>query len=266
MKRNLIIIFIVLAVAAVAYLITHHFLLNRYGYDWDETRQIEYARKLFNKNKFDAHSSGLYQILAEKDNTEGMYMYGVALRHTPQEEAGDSIDDIYGRGLTWIKRAAEAGFDKAQFYMGIHYYNFDRKNTDGIRWLRAAAEQGHREAEYFLGIACLEGYVDDGIEEGIRLLRRSAGQGFSNASSTLGNILIEGQYGQPKNVNEGFKWIRYAAEDGNLSAMETLGSLYLKGRGVRKDTELAMKWLKRAADAEEKYYGSSRIRSQYGLD
>ena len=51
--------------------------------------------------------------------------------------------------LVWFRRAANQGFAKAQFNLGLMYYNGDGVAQDykeAAAWFRKAADQGHADA------------------------------------------------------------------------------------------------------------------------
>ena len=46
-----------------------------------------------------------------------------------------------------------------------------------------------------------------------------------------------------------FAKVKAAAEAGDIEAQNTLGVLYSEGRGVEKNTEQAIRWIRKAAEA-----------------
>lgn len=56
--------------------------------------------------------------------------------------------------LEWFRRAAEGGFDMAQYNLGMFYKDGRRVPKDlaaAVTWYRKAAAQGHAKAQYSLG-------------------------------------------------------------------------------------------------------------------
>ena len=99
-------------------------------------------------------------------------------------------------------QAAEQGYAKAQFNLGLMYYNGQgvrQDYTQAVQWYRKAAEQGDAEAQYNLGVMYYDG-------QGVR-----------------------------KDYVEAVKWYRKAAEQGYAKAQYNLGVAYEKGKGVRQD-------------------------------
>ena len=86
------------------------------------------------------------------------------------------------------------------------------------------------------------------VDEGIRLLRISVApsasheKGFAQAQLDLANIFDSGLHGLPVDEPEAAAWARRAAEQGLGRAMALLGFMHADGRGVRRDTALAVWW------------------------
>ena len=116
--------------------------------------------------------------------------------------------------LETIKKAAEQGDVKAQFYLGFMYAQGDgvpEDDAEAVRWYQMAAEQGFVNAQYNLGIMYDQG---DGV---------------------------------PEDDAEAVRWFQMAAEQGQAGAQSILGFMYAKGKGVPEDDAKAYAWLSIAA-------------------
>lgn len=113
------------------------------------------------------------------------------------------------------KARAEAGEAKAQFELGINYYNgtgVEKSYQEAIKWIRFAAEQGNVDSQ-----------------------------------ALLGNLYFDGA-GIPQNYEEAYKWYSLAAKDGwSNGAQFRLGYLYYNGLGVSKNLVKAYAWFSVAA-------------------
>jgi TPR repeat protein len=73
------------------------------------------------------------------------------------------------QAASWFRKAAEQGYDEAQYNLGFSYYRGDGVTKDVVQevfWYRKAAEQGHAGAQFRLGLcyAMGEGVLKDEIE------------------------------------------------------------------------------------------------------
>ena len=90
-------------------------------------------------------------------------------------------------------------------------------------WYRKAAEQGYDTAQFNLGNMYSWGKgVPQDYAEAIKWYRKAAEQGFADAQLNLGNMYYNGK-GVPKNYTEAVKWYRKAEEQGNDIARYILG-------------------------------------------
>ena len=108
-------------------------------------------------------------------------------------------------------------------------------------WL-PLAEQGHAKAQFNLGVRYYNGQgVQRNYKEAVRWYRLSAEQGHAKAQSNLGVMYDNGQ-GVPQDYQEAVKWYRLSAEQGYAGAQFNLGLMYGNGQGVPQDYVLAYMW------------------------
>ena len=130
-----------------------------------------------------------------------------------EEQGYRSVEEIDAK-LEKHRRLAELGDAKAQYNMGLSYFNGVGVGVDKVEAMkcyRLAAEQGIAEARFTLGVAYYHG---DGV--------------------SVDKV-------------EAIKWYRLAAEQGHATAQFNLGCVYYKGEGVSVDKVESIKWLKLAA-------------------
>jgi TPR repeat protein len=121
----------------------------------------------------------------------------------------------------------------------VHHYHygiggdcFKDKNVDDCR---VKAEQGFSKAQFNLGVMYYDGHgVVQDYKEAVKWLTKSAEQGDFDAQSNLGVLYEKGQ-GVPQDYKEAVKWYRKSSEQGNSSAQYNLGQMYLRGTGVLQD-------------------------------
>ena len=115
-------------------------------------------------------------------------------------------------------------------------------------WLRKAAEQGHAKAQYYLGNIYIKGKegVESNPEEAVMWYRKAAEQGHRASVFRLAECLYKGK-GVPQNLTEAAKLLLQEAEQGNTKACYLIGRCYRYGEGVDKNIDEAVKWFGKAA-------------------
>ena len=71
----------------------------------------------------------------------------------------------YVEALKWYRKAAEQGYAKAQYNLGLMYDNGDgvaEDHAEAFKWFRKAAEQGYASAQHNLGVMYAKG---EGVPE-----------------------------------------------------------------------------------------------------
>ena len=116
----------------------------------------------------------------------------------------------------WFQRAADAGYDFAQYALGKFLQGQNRTN-EAVSWYGKAATQGNSCAAY-----------------------------------RLGKLYLEGK-DVPKDVPKAVDYLTFSAEQGNQYAQYTLGKLYLTGQGVKQDREQAWTYFYESAEQGNEY-------------
>ncbi|NBX70032.1 MAG: sel1 repeat family protein, partial [Proteobacteria bacterium] len=170
-----------------------------------------------------------------------------------------------------LKKRAEAGDERAQYALGLSYFNgvgVEKNENEAKRWLAKAGQKtkssmfnviNYKEEEYSDELVSRANQGDPasqcslgmclfrsafGIksiqEEAIDLLEKSAAQNNSNAQYFLGQFYLYG-IGVGKNTQKGFELSLKSAEQGNAAGQLALGAAFLAGMGVEKDEKEGLK-------------------------
>ena len=156
--------------------------------------------------------------------------------------------------VRYYKIAAELGFTKAQYKLGVCYrdgFGVEIDINKALLWFNKAADQGDIFAKHNIG--CIKStnnpleisvFADIVKQAGILL---SVNKDDIEAMSILGICLIYGN-GVEKNEEKGFSYLRQAAEKGDSNAQAYVGFCYYRGKGVEKNKEEAVKWFEISAN------------------
>ena len=175
---------------------------------------------------------------AEAGYPDAMHLLGFAI--LTEQLPGDPAE-----GLTWLERAAEAGYVRATIYLarihdeGLHGQAADRARALG--WLRRAAEQHDLESLLAAGAMLIE---DGDFAAAEALLASWSDPADPRVGSLHGVAAFKGG-----DRAGGISRWRTAAEAGSTQAMRYLAQVYDSGQGVGVDREQARGWLERAASA-----------------
>ena len=116
-------------------------------------------------------------------------------------------------------------------------------------WFRRAAEAGYDFAQYALGKLLQS---QKRMDEAVSWYGKAAAQGNSWAAYRLGKLYLEGK-AVPKDVPKAVGYLTFSAEQGNQYAQYTLGKLYLPGQDVKPDREQAWEYFCQSAEQGNKY-------------
>ena len=128
------------------------------------------------------------------------------------------------------------------------WYAEGKDYAQAVKWFRLAAEQGYARAQFSLGVAYDNGKgVTMNYVEAAKWYGKAAVQGHAGAQCYLGVMYHSGQ-GLPRNDIQAATWFRRAGEQGHAVAQSNLGVMYQTGRGVPQDDAEAAKWYDMAAE------------------
>ncbi|XP_019941996.2 death ligand signal enhancer [Paralichthys olivaceus] len=151
--------------------------------------------------------------------------------------------------------AAEQGYNKAQFNVGVCYEKGRGVGTDrekALYYYRQAAAGGHTQAQYRYAKLLLTSRGHQSLKElntAIELLEQAAVAGLTKAQLCLASVYCQ----EPvRNESKSVQYLQMAAEKGDDTALLFLGQCYESGFGVQQNLKAAMEFYKRAAQAGNK--------------
>lgn len=156
-------------------------------------------------------------------------------------------------GVTWLRRAADAGSPIGMRALGIqlvHGDGADEVLQEGVDWLRRAADSGDVLATRVLGSHLLSRAEARSAPalEGEELLRKAVEAGDATASWLLGERLLDGR-SIDRDPTEGAALLRQSAEAGSSFAMHLLSMRLFSGDQLARDEADAVRWLRRSAES-----------------
>lgn len=158
-----------------------------------------------------------------------------------------SEDKDSASALRRFVQAAEAGDITSMYMAAVMYEEGDGTPMNGgeaMRWLSVASEQGLPEAKFRLAsMYRKQADVPGTRERAEQLYRESAECGLTEAMFNLATMLYE-----RSEYPEAVRWYRVAAGKNDPDSQYALGMMYLEGKGVEKNAEEGVTWLKVSAD------------------
>jgi uncharacterized protein len=184
-----------------------------------------------------------------------------------EEDEGNEANDLYLKeGVRWFKAAAEKGYPRAMFSLGVSYEEgrgVKRDPVQAIHWLRLAADQDQSAAMFNLGYIYGSGVgVERNEREAVRWFTMAADHGDVEAMYELGQRYHDG-LGVGRDLTLSARWMRRAADNGNPGAMLSLSQEYAAGEGVTKDPAEAARWMRLAAE-NGNYEAAALLHKQAG--
>jgi TPR repeat protein len=152
----------------------------------------------------------------------------------------------------WMRIAIEAGDAHAMHVMGTNLargQGMPQDDREAVRWFQKAAEKGYGGAMAELGWCLTTGRgVGAEVPEGVRWIRRAAELGDAGAAWYLGELSSRGVV--PGGMEGAASWYRKAAEAGHFKGMLSLSRCLAAGAGVAKDPDGALRWRRKAREAQ----------------
>jgi TPR repeat protein len=218
-----------------------------------------------------------YLALANRGNFDAMsalvVLYG----------QGRGVEKDQAEAYRWLHRAAEIGYDKAQFMLANAYENglgVDRDEKKALSWYKRAAAVNFLPAMIALGAIYEQGVL--GASKNLSTANSWYRKAFVETRSLAELDNADAQYllstyfargiGTDRSTSESIHWLRKSGENGYLPALMMLGSIYSRGDSVPRDVEEALKWIREAAEQGEPraqyllgkaYYDSSALDTDY---
>jgi localization factor PodJL len=183
---------------------------------------------------------------AEADTTPGLPRAAVALAPQLVTPAADAA----------MPPPPAPPQDNAQALFDEGVRKVEAKDRSGVETIRKAANLGLPRAQFYLGkmYEMGEGGVKKDLVEARRWTERAASAGDPRAMHNLALFYFKGE-GGPKNSTSAASWFRKAADQGLVDSQFNLAQLYEGGWGVSQNPAEAYKWYViagRAGDATSK--------------
>ncbi|KFW94079.1 Death ligand signal enhancer, partial [Phalacrocorax carbo] len=158
----------------------------------------------------------------------------------------------YRIGYTCFKLAADRGYSKAQFNVGLCYEHGRGTEKDlekAAFYYYHAASSCHAMAQYRYAKYLLHHRPENewgGHQKAVAFLEQAAMAGITEAQAYLGVFYMKGL--QPKE-KRGLKYLLLAAKNGDAQSRYHVGVCYEKGLGVQQNLAEAMRHYQQSAAA-----------------
>ncbi len=152
------------------------------------------------------------------------------------DEALDAMNaDDFTTALSIFRPLAKQGDAQAQFWLGAMYFygkGLPQDIQEAKTWIEKAAQRGYAKAQNFLGKIYRDGIAGTPInnQESVKWFRLAAEQDYAVAQISLGEAYLYGRGVQQNKVNAA-TWFEKAAEQGNHTGQYLLGVLFTAGLG-----------------------------------
>jgi len=217
--------------------------------DTEVTGEAKLAMDAFKEGRH-VKAVELAQPLAEKGNTDALYLMGFA------HETGQGIEASREKALEFYRKAADGKHKDAVYRLSfILLASEDKKEREQARLaLETAAKDDPAVAGRILGEAFLRGLTSEkpDAEKALFWWQQAASAG-DIPSLLLVARLYEGQFGFPeiKDSKKSREAYSKAAGMGNAGAMVALGSRLLNGPEAERNEKEGRSWLKKAIEEKE---------------
>lgn len=165
------------------------------------------------------------RLAADEGESDAQVAIALALFH------GDGASRDRVTSHAYMLQAAEQGVTFAKSLVGYTLINgadeIDKDEKAGVRWLREAADEGDVKAQYSVGVAFYNGHganTDKAL--GFSYLLKAANQDFTPAQIIITQCYLSGD-GVEENTDEAVKWLEKLADGGEPKACFILSQLYL---------------------------------------
>lgn len=143
---------------------------------------------------------------------------------------GEGVSKDSLRGISWLVKAAKAGYWASQFQLGSYYAQGKIVNKDwneAVFWYQKAASLGSKNAQNALGDCYYKGLgIARDYQKAFEWYQKAANQENVIAQNNLGRCYSNG-IGIDQNIDKAIFWYQKAAEQGYAVAQNNLGTCYL---------------------------------------
>ena len=214
---------------------------KRYGF-YGLVGGLDFCKELEEDIKYQK----LYQ-LAQNGDVFAQYIVGEQYLANPNDEENMNIED----GVSWLQKAADAGFWKAVNRLGDIYYSnkFGRQDYNKALWYyKQGSEIGFSTSYYNLGYCYMNGICVNKNYSMAKQYFEKAYELGCGMSANMICVMYQKGLGVERNPEQVFVWAKRSAEMGHPTGEKNLGDCYWKGIGTCKDRDKALFWYNRASD------------------
>uniref|UniRef100_A0A4W6C3M8 DAP3 binding cell death enhancer 1 n=1 Tax=Lates calcarifer TaxID=8187 RepID=A0A4W6C3M8_LATCA len=158
----------------------------------------------------------------------------------------------YKEAFTCFLAAAQQGYSKAQFNVGVCYEKgrgVGKDREKALYYYQQAATGGHAQAQYRYAKLLLTSGGQQSLEvldTVIDLLQQAAAAGLTKAQVCLASVYSQESV---RDWSKSVQYLKMAAESGDDAALLFLGQCYESGLGVQQNLRIAIEFYRRAAQA-----------------
>ncbi|NAR48248.1 hypothetical protein GPS60_11510 [Acinetobacter haemolyticus] len=159
----------------------------------------------------------------------------LVLANKGNPQAQINIGKIYANGMLdippdakkafeWYSKAAELGNADAQLKLAFMYDGWNGINEDkgkAFEWCTKAANQDHVYAQVYLGLMYEAEENILSYKRAFEWYSKAANKGFADGQYHLGRMYASG-LGVKQNKNLALQWLKKAADQGNISAISEI--------------------------------------------
>ena len=185
-----------------------------WDYDWQMTEAYQSAKEVLEEYENPESEKAEQVQVLEQFWQRGFSLVAYQLGKCWRDGRGVLPDDHQAE--LWFRRAADAGYDFAQYALG-KLLQSQKRTDEAVSWYGKAAAQGNSWAAY-----------------------------------RLGKLYLEGE-DVPKDVPKAVAYLTDSAEHGNQYAQYTLGKLYFTGQDVKQDRGRAWEYFCQSAEQGNEY-------------
>lgn len=178
--------------------------------------------------------------------TNAKFLENAKARIDTKPDPDSLIPVKYFNAIKRIEELARKNNAVASFHMGkIHALGIavPQNLAEGIHWYEKAVELGEPRAYANLGWLYQSGHgVIKNPLKAFELLSYAAKHGILSAKAAIGIMLLKGEHAEPDSAT-GLQKLEEAFNEGYLNAGNHLSDIYFEGKYVKRNIELAHRWL-----------------------
>ena len=199
------------------------------------------------RDEADADQDAVYYAWHDDRQTTEVYQSAKEVLEEYENPESEKAEQVRVLEQLW-----QGGFPLAAYQLGKCWRDGRGVLPDDQQaelWFRRAADTGYDFAQYALGKLLQS---KNRPVEAVSWYEKAAAQGNSWAAYRLGKLYLQGEH-VPKDVPKAVAYLTESAEQGNQYAQYTLGKLYLAGQDVQQDREQAWGYFYQSAEQGNPY-------------